>query len=213
MDWRFIGELFKGIFTFSDNIIQSILAYAGILSFIYLLFPQLEGKMKGRLSSARKYGIHIAWAFILISVIMAANSLYGKVNQQVITLTNELHKYETLPTIDQMVILDYLKDIPIPLADYAKDITIIRDRTFDGCDIHGPAVISLNYGTNQVFICTVDVPFDTAFITTTNIRVTGVVAFDNCTFKNCKFKNVSFLGNENAIAKARSEFTFDSANK
>ena len=70
MDWAFWGNLGKSIFTFSDNILQTILVYVGILGLVFFLFPRLGGKLKNKLPVIRKFGIHIAWAFILISVVM-----------------------------------------------------------------------------------------------------------------------------------------------
>jgi hypothetical protein len=214
MDWYYITELLKNIFAFSGNAIQSILAYVGIISFIYFLFPKLENKMKDEktkttLLKIRKYGVHIAWVFVLVSIALASHSVYDKANQQVFSLQRELHKYQTQPTVDQMLMMNYLKGIPIPLPDLAKDITIIRDKTFDSCDIHGPAVILLDYGNNQVFDCTIDVTFDIAFFSIANPQITGVIAFDNCVFKNCKFKNISFIGTPEEIEKARSEYIYD----
>lgn len=76
MDIQFFWSLFKGIFLFSGNFIQSLLAYIGIVSFLYLLFPRLEGKLKDRLDIMRHHKLNILLIFLLASVIMTSYSLY-----------------------------------------------------------------------------------------------------------------------------------------
>ena len=70
MDWQFFLALLRGVFTFSGNIVQSLLAYAGIVSFLYLLFPKLEGNMQSRLEKLRhhKLNILLIYRFFLIVV-------------------------------------------------------------------------------------------------------------------------------------------------
>lgn len=76
----------------------------------------------------------------------------------------------------------------------------ISDRTFEDCEIHGPAVLFPD-GATQYLWCGFDAPPDTLVIRANQQRVLGVIRVLDCTFRKCRFYNVGFIGNEDLLRK------------
>jgi hypothetical protein len=86
MVWQFVTDLLRGVF-WSLN---GITTWIGIVSFLFFFFPQLEGKMKDKLSTIRPYRLSILMAFILISVILTSYSMYKDKQQEINKLQGTL---------------------------------------------------------------------------------------------------------------------------
>ena len=78
--------------------------------------------------------------------------------------------------------------------------SLISNRTFDDCDIYGPAVIALS-GVGQVAACSFDAPPEQLVITVTQEKAVGAIKVVDCNFKNCRFHNVSFIGTQELFEK------------
>ena len=110
-------------------------------------------------------------------------------------------------TADELL-TNHFKGRSVKLADLVGklEITIIRSKTFEDCDIHGPAVIYLMNYTKLV-----DNSFrgalDTTFIVTTQKVVTGVIGLEDCVFRKCNFHNISIIGSPEAIETFKKGFT------
>jgi hypothetical protein len=189
MDTTFWLDLVRGVFTFSNNILQSVLVYIGIIGLAVSLFPSWRGKMRKWGERARKYGVHIAWLFILISVVMASQTIYA----------NKSITWATTPELQA----SYLSNLNIRMADLASTGNpIISGRVFEDCEFYGPAVISIHQNcTGDLAITTMQgITIDTALIPTTNPVNSGIFIFDNCVFKGtCKLNNVSIIGSPELI--------------
>jgi hypothetical protein len=74
----------------------------------------------------------------------------------------------------------------------------IIGRTFEDCDIFGPAVLVLG-GVGQMYRCTFDSP--AVFIRTNQDKVVGPILITDCSFKSCRFQGVGFIGTEEAIKR------------
>lgn len=181
MDWQFVQNLLKGVSTFSGNAMQSLLAYAGILSFIYLLFPKLEWKMKDKFEKLRHHKVSILLIFILASVLLTSYNLYE----------NKEAKF----AMPDALIASTLTDMQIRLADLSRDNQIIRGKTFRNCDIYGSSVVLLLEGT-VITNCMFDEDPLQSFILTDQNYFYGVVGIQDCVFIDCRFYRVGFTGNQ-----------------
>lgn len=93
-----------------------------------------------------------------------------------------------------------VRDIPMddPAVDPHERPMVVRYRTFDECDIVGPAVIFLR-GACRLEAHTIEIAPgctpDDAFIDIQPGRrhVFGIVVFDDCTFRRCQFMKIGFL--------------------
>lgn len=190
MDWQFIADLFKGVFLFSGNITQSILAYAGILSFIYLLFPGLEGKMKDRLSILRDHKLNILLVFLLISILITSYNLYE--NKQI-----------NFATPDALLSSE-LDNQNIRLSDLTRENITIRSKTFNNCDIYGPAIIAITgpiVVKNPIFEFAGGTVNDGFIIVNDKRWITGAITFDSCIFNDCHFHGIGIIATEEQYQK------------
>jgi hypothetical protein len=82
---------------------------------------------------------------------------------------------------------------------------VIKNRTFDDCDIYGPAVIFMG-GVGQTVGCTFDGLPEYTLIPSKTLPNGAIVAKD-CNFKNCRFYKISIVAPQEIIDKMRSGFT------
>ena len=87
------------------------------------------------------------------------------------------------------------------IADVAHNNKIIR-RTFDDCDIYGPAVLFLS-GVSHLQECTFSGNRDGVFIETPQSQIIGPISAVDCGFRNCRFHGVGFIGNAEYVARLR----------
>jgi hypothetical protein len=200
MDAKFWADLVRTVFTFSSNILQSILVYIGIAGLFFFLFPSWRGKMKGWLEKAKKYGVHIAWAFILISVVWGSYTIYDNKNVA----------WATTPELQA----SYLSNLNIKMADLGSTGNpIISSRVFENCEFYGPAVVIIHDNcVGMVGIAMLPgITMDTALIPTTTANISGIFIFDNCVFKGiCKLNNVSIIGSPEVIEKLKEKLRQES---
>jgi len=78
------------------------------------------------------------------------------------------------------------------------------DRTFEDCDIWGPAVVVLS-GSSLMHDCGIHGTPDSAVIVVTDDQrvVQGVVEAQRCVFRRCQFHDVAFLGTADKVQKFR----------
>jgi hypothetical protein len=94
-----------------------------------------------------------------------------------------------------------LQSKTIRLVDLAREGVIIRGKTFENCDIYGPAVV---YQVNCTFTgLTMDAGPEDWATETTNKKVCGAVKLDTCVVKNCRFYTISFIGGRDELSRIR----------
>jgi hypothetical protein len=210
MDWEFLRGLLKGTFLFSGNILQSLLTYAGILSFIYLLFPKLEGKMKDKLEKIRNHKLNILLIFLLASVIFTSYNLYH----------DKSPKFATPSELSAKV----LSDLNIRATDLVPMYSepIVSGKVFENCTFYGPSVWSMRenlvaeVGGTLSVVAETGVSPDTAIIATLNEEWGGVIIFDGNVFKgNNKLHNISIIAGTDKAEQMRNELriSFEKLNK
>jgi hypothetical protein len=79
---------------------------------------------------------------------------------------------------------------------------IIRSRTFDDCDIYGPAILAMT-GVAQIHKCTFNAVPEQVFIAVTQETVVGPILLIDCSFRDCRFYDIGIIGNEQLINKWR----------
>jgi hypothetical protein len=94
----------------------------------------------------------------------------------------------------------YISQQTFAVADLVLDGKI-EGRTFEDCEIYGPAVLVLS-GVGQMYKCGFDHP--AAFITANQEHVVGPILVKDCSFKQCRFHGVGFIGPEETIKKFKS---------
>lgn len=88
----------------------------------------------------------------------------------------------------------------VRLADLVGHDSIIRDLTFEDCEIHGPMVV-MSTGRGVGFFddnCTWDGGKAAVFITATKPKVGGAVGLENCIFRRCRLYNVAIMNSESS---------------
>jgi hypothetical protein len=195
MDLHFIGQLFKGIFTFSGNLLQSIFAYAGIATFLIgWLFPKLGGKVKGRLEWLSQHKVNILLGFLLLSTILTSYNLYE----------NKLPNFAP----PEELISNSLNGLTIRIADLAAQSTTIRNKVITDCYLYGPAVVFPD--NSAITYCEfTDHNISNVVIVTTNELVAGVITFESCIITRCHFINVALICTPDELEELEKGFIVD----
>jgi hypothetical protein len=82
----------------------------------------------------------------------------------------------------------------IRLADLVGHDSIIRNRTLEDCEIHGPMVMmSTGRGVGGFASCTWNGQPNPIFIRSAQPQVGGVVGLEDCVFRRCRFFNVTIM--------------------
>jgi hypothetical protein len=93
----------------------------------------------------------------------------------------------------------FLSQKKIRLSDLVGQDSIIRDRTFEDCEINGPMVVmSTGQGVGGFHKCTWNGESDPVFIRAAEPRVGGVVGLEDCIFRRCRFFNVAIMHSPSA---------------
>jgi len=71
----------------------------------------------------------------------------------------------------------------------------ISDRTFEDCDIYGPAVIFMS-GVGHVHECGFVGPKEGLYISAKQSIVVGPIHAINCSFRKCRFYGIGFIGRD-----------------
>jgi hypothetical protein len=88
---------------------------------------------------------------------------------------------------------------------------IIHDRTFEDCDIYGPAVIAPLMGTTLTGNSLSASSADEAFIELSPGReIYGVIGLERCSVRGCRLFKMSLAGDQESVARMRKGFS-DSA--
>jgi hypothetical protein len=198
LDLQFLWAFFGGILWSFQSLFTYIGLIIGVGPFIFLLFPKLEGRMKDlkeKSEGLRKHALTIIMAFMLVSSIITAYQLYE--NKQAHFATPEA----LMPA--------YLHDMNIRIADLAIENTYIRNKTFERCELWGPAVVILS-GNTVVNHLSMGIPslenMNDIFVDTTNPRILGAVTFDNCVFRSCGLHLVGFIGDNDTMVMLKQAF-------
>lgn len=91
----------------------------------------------------------------------------------------------------------YINGHSFHIYEIAKESKIL-DKTFEDCDIFGPAVIH-PAGAGQISDCSFEGSIDMTFIKTTQNRLVGIILAQNCIFKKCRFHNIAIIGNPESV--------------
>lgn len=95
----------------------------------------------------------------------------------------------------------YIHNRSLYIFDLAHKNTTIRGRTFEDCQVYGPAIVAPYYGEWPFDeACTWEEAVDPinllwASIPNLDRQYIGVIGLDNCTFRNCSFVRVGMLVN------------------
>jgi hypothetical protein len=101
----------------------------------------------------------------------------------------------------------YIRGRTLRIAELARDDLIIRSRTFEDCDIYGPAVL-IAVGTGIMQECGFEGDAETVFweIPAERVRIAGAIALEDCVFRRCRFSKIGLAGTREFIKKAREGF-------
>lgn len=193
MDWQYLKNLSWGVLWNANSIILSISTYISLLiSLVLWLWPKKGGKkMKNTFDRSRKVSALLFMALVLVSVVLTSHSLY-------------VARPSTFAAIPDLI-PSVLQNKNVRLVDLAMQDPIVRNRTFEDCQIYGPAVLVPE---RCVFYqCHMDTAGDAGFIKTTNERLWGVLRFEGCVFRRCSFYKIGFIGPPEAIDRLRSQVT------
>jgi hypothetical protein len=108
-------------------------------------------------------------------------------------------KVVTIPNTEYLMMQSHFKDVDIPIAGLTLIMTkpALRNKTFDNCNIIGPAILFVR---NSKFIKDHFVgDIDAIFISTTNEKISGVILVENTTFINCTFNKIAFIGSQEVM--------------
>jgi hypothetical protein len=141
---------------------------------------------------------------LIISLAVSSYNMYKEQQIKIAELEIQLEttRKQSYPPITVLLMEQYFKDKDIPLGEFGLVNSLLVNKTFVNCRLHGNIVIFLRKN-NTLTNCTFRGDAESIFIITTNKMVGGVLATDNCTFIGCEFYNVSFIGNAEAMEKLR----------
>ncbi|MDO8716919.1 MAG: hypothetical protein Q7J73_08985 [Dehalococcoidales bacterium] len=188
MDWIFIGKMLLGAFWNSSNVFLSIPSWLAVIPIFTAIFlPKRGKKMKtkkeqeARTTKIRIWSVVAIIALLFISLILSAQQLYKD-------------KQLTFATPDALIPLN-LSGLQINVADLARNDLTIKNKTFNNCDLYGPAVIAMLGDYVVVTGNTFDASIDTMFtVQDTDRWISGVIAFENVQFINCRFHKIGIIG-------------------
>ncbi|CAN5580104.1 hypothetical protein BH24ACT20_BH24ACT20_01110 [soil metagenome] len=90
----------------------------------------------------------------------------------------------------------YFKNQTLHIFDLARRRTIIKDKTFEDCEIHGPAVVA-PIGNTDFVDCTFAEAVDRNSLvwspTEEERNYVGSIGLENCIFRNCNFYRIGLL--------------------
>ncbi|MDO8613729.1 MAG: hypothetical protein Q7R32_13060 [Dehalococcoidia bacterium] len=101
----------------------------------------------------------------------------------------------------------YLRGLTIRIADMVREDLVIRDRTFEECEIFGPAVL-IPLGAGVLQECSFEGDPASVFweIPSGRVAIAGAIGLQDCVFKRCKFRRIGLAGPPEAIEKFRAGF-------
>ena len=97
---------------------------------------------------------------------------------------------------DESASASYIKDRALYIFDLARRSTIIKDKTFEDCDIHGPAVAAILSGTDFIDCTFAEGGNHSSLIWTpepSRNSYVGAIGLEECIFRRCNFRNVGLL--------------------
>jgi hypothetical protein len=141
---------------------------------------------------ARNNAFSVFLILVLISVILTSQSLYK--NKRLNFATPEA----LIPTT--------LQNMNIRISDLAREESIIRNKTFDNCQIYGPAMIVPRNCIKMGQLTLAEIDPNGVFIETKNRTASGVIWLDNCVIKDCTFHKISFIGSLADLKSVKKDF-------
>lgn len=166
--------------------------------------PEWVGKMD---KLAWQLPLGFLFATFIISLAVSSYSLYKGKQSEIDNLKIDLEtaRKQAYPSISTIMMQEHFKDKDIPLGEFGIANSELHNKTFINCRIYGAIVMYLRKN-NVVNYCSLWGDIDSSFIITTNEKISGVLAIDDCTFINCTFYNISFIGNKNQIERLKEKF-------
>jgi hypothetical protein len=142
--------------------------------------------------------------YILGVLIYVPYSLNRDNINQINQLQEEIAELESQRiALPDELLASHLVGLKIRIADMTREYSLITDKVFDDCTFFGPCVIQFQDPIQQATTITIVTEkgstIDDVFISTTNERMTGVIAFQNCIFNNCTFVHVGIIGKPDVI--------------
>jgi hypothetical protein len=187
MDWRYLWSVVSGVFCST----RAIPAYVGLASLILRLFPAKEGgRMTLIIQSVRDHPAFVCMSFLMVSVVLVSHNLY-------------VNKRPNFATPDELI-PSILQNKAFRLVDLTRESLVIQGRTFENCDIYGPAVVfQVNCHFEKV---TMAAPSrESVAIETDNTIASGAIRLDTCVIKNCRFYRIGFIGSKEQLAAMRAQ--------
>ena len=85
---------------------------------------------------------------------------------------------------------------------------LISERSFDDCDIYGPAILFLS-GVGNISESTFAGNQDNLYVTVENTIPAGAIHAKGCSFKRCRFHRISIASSKEGIKKFKPGITAD----
>jgi hypothetical protein len=149
-------------------------------------------------------------------VLTALNQLHIRRNVRGASMSDPSLQDRHLPPAQaQELAAPYIRGRRITITDLItpQDV-VVRQKTFEHCDLFGPAVISL-LGNGLLSQCSFAAPQSNVenilIEIAANRYVVGVVGFAGCTLRDCRFFGVSIAGDREQIAMFRAELVAGTA--
>jgi hypothetical protein len=204
--WQYLGNLLSHIFlqswTIAPQIITNLIA---IWAAIIWIIPKTGGFMKNLPGWLQRYLPRIVLVIYLVGVLIYVPYSIDRDNlNQVNQLQEEIAELKAQRTaLPDELLASHLVGLRIRITDMTKDYALITGKVFDDCTFFCPCVIQFQEPLQQSTTITIELErsstIDDVFISTTNERMTGVIAFKNCIFNNCRFVHVGIIAKPDVI--------------
>lgn len=128
---------------------------------------------------------------LFTTVIIAIIVGYHKQNQQ---LMGKVDALVGKTQVERTATKDIYKSERVFVAELAYSSEIVENKTFDHCEIIGPAIVG--FGKTTIMTnCSADVPKEQFCIPIVEdiARPQGLILFANCIFSNCSFRRINML--------------------
>ena len=151
-------------------------------------------------------GILFLWLAIVAQIIIPLRKKYRERGQKTSTPIDNDRQDRILK--GEFIPESYLRGRSVYLLDLippgAKPI--IRDRTFEDCEVRGPAMIAL-LGGGSISNSTFDGDIDSVFVEVADKRIIlGAIGLQSCVFRRCRFTQIGIIGTREQIEKAKKGF-------
>jgi hypothetical protein len=210
--WEYFVKVFGSSFRSPFAITGYFLAFIPVIRAIIVRYrPQYEDIMKTHLYITIPLGMLLG--LFVLSLLVSGYNIYksdtSRAQQTINQLTTDLKiaRDAAIPSIQQVMLMPFFKNTDIPIANLSMVTSKISNKTFEHCNIIGPAIL-FAIGKATFDRCRFQGSEEMLFIETTNKKLWGVVAIENTTFIDCDFSKISFIGPKDKINEMKKGVKF-----